>query len=78
MPSLRDVAHDGVLCTFCFRFAPDRGQVVWSVRGDVMDHQVQNHNLVHHSPFEPARRAPCWTNPLAFGLIGTDHRVHKE
>ena len=41
MPSLRDVAHDGVLCTF--RSAPDRGkwftpsgQAAWTV------HHVQN------------------------------------
>jgi hypothetical protein len=39
MPSLRDVAHNGVLCTFSNRSAaPDRGkQVGWSVRVGSMD-----------------------------------------
>jgi hypothetical protein len=27
MPSLRDVAHDGVLCTFSKRLTPDRGKL---------------------------------------------------
>jgi hypothetical protein len=43
MPSLRDVAHDGVLCTFSNRAAPGRGkwcgpsgQAAWTV------HHVQN------------------------------------
>ncbi len=26
MPSLRDIPHDGVLCTFSNRSAPDRGK----------------------------------------------------
>ncbi len=26
LPSLRDVAHDGVLCTFSNKSAPDRGK----------------------------------------------------
>ncbi len=51
MPSLRNVAHDGVLCTFSNRSAPDRGKwcgpsgkAAWTV-----DH-VQNLTLVGHSP----------------------------
>jgi hypothetical protein len=51
MPSLPDVAHDGVLCTICNRSAPGRGnwcgpsgQAAWNV------HQVQNHTLLGHSP----------------------------
>ncbi len=52
MPSLRDVAHDGDLCTFSNRSAPDRykccgpsGQAAWTV------HHVQNHTLLlGHSP----------------------------
>jgi hypothetical protein len=46
MPSLRDVAHDGVLCTFSNRAAPGwgnwcgpSGQAAWTV------HHVQNYNL---------------------------------
>ncbi len=52
MPSLRDVAHDGVWCTLINRSAPDRGkwfspsgQTAWTV------HHVQNHTLLlGHSP----------------------------
>jgi hypothetical protein len=47
MPILRDVAHDGVLCTFRNRSAPDwgewygpSGQAAWTV------HHVQNHTLL--------------------------------
>ncbi len=56
MPSLRVIAHDGVLCTFINRSAPDRdkwydpsGQAAWTV------HHVQNHTLPGHSP--PANQA---------------------
>jgi hypothetical protein len=35
MPSLCDVAHDGVLCTFSIKLAPELGQVVWSFRARV-------------------------------------------
>ncbi len=54
MSSLRDVDHDGVLCTFSNRLALysiDRGkwcgpsgQAAWTV------HHVQNHTLLGHSP----------------------------
>jgi hypothetical protein len=52
MPSLGEVGHDGVLCTFDnTRSAPDRGnwcgpsrQATWTV------HYVQNHTLLGHSP----------------------------
>jgi hypothetical protein len=37
MPSLHDVAHNDVLCTFRNRSALDRGKVVWSFRAGVMD-----------------------------------------
>jgi hypothetical protein len=56
MPSLRYVTHDGVLCTFSNRSAPNRGkwsgssgQAAWTV------HHVQNHTLLGHSP--PASQA---------------------
>ncbi len=56
MPSLSDVAHDGVLCTFNNRSAPDRdkwcgpsGQAAWTV------HHMKNDTLVGHSP--PASQA---------------------
>ncbi len=54
MPSLRDVAHDGVLCTF-----GTSGVVVrvatWTV------HHVQNHTLLGHSP--PASQAGRHVGP---------------
>jgi hypothetical protein len=65
MPSLRDVAHDGVLCTLSFinRSAPDRdkwpgqsGQAAWAV------HHVQNHTLLGHS-LNPASQADRRVGP---------------
>ncbi len=54
MPSLRDVAHDGVLCTFSNRSASDRGkwcgpsgQAAWTV---------------HH-----VKITPCWVTLLQAG-----------
>jgi hypothetical protein len=47
MPSLRDVAHAGVLCTFSNRSAPDRGK--WygsSGQSKLTVHHVQNHTLL--------------------------------
>jgi hypothetical protein len=44
MPSLRDVAHDRVLCTFSNRSAPDRGA------SGVVRHTTQSHNLLGYSP----------------------------
>ncbi len=56
MPYLCDVAHDGFLCTFSNRSAPDGGkwcgplgQSAWAV------HHVQNHTLLGHS--SPASQA---------------------
>jgi hypothetical protein len=47
MRSLRDVAHDGVLCTFGNRSAPRPGQVVWSIRALGMDCPSRtNHTLL--------------------------------
>jgi hypothetical protein len=48
--SLRDKAHDGVLCTFSNRSVLNRGKC----------------SLSSSQPGGP----PCWTSPLAFGLIG--------
>jgi hypothetical protein len=51
MPSSRDVACDGVLCTFSTRSASDRGK--WcGLSGQVERtvHHVQNHNLLGQSP----------------------------
>jgi hypothetical protein len=74
MPSLSDVAHDGVLCTvhLVIDQPPDRGkwcgpsgQVAWTV------HHVKNHTLLGHSP--PASQAGRRVGPalysLALGLI---------
>ncbi len=46
MPFLRDVAHDGVLCTFINRSSPGRGK--W--RGPSGRRHGQNHTLLGHSP----------------------------
>ncbi|MFN9906597.1 MAG: hypothetical protein ACK56F_10795, partial [bacterium] len=44
MPSLRDVAHDGVLCPLRL------GQMVWSVMAGGMDHPSRtNHTLLGHT-----------------------------
>jgi hypothetical protein len=60
MPSLRDVAHDDVLCTLSNRSAPDRGkwcglsgQAAWTA------HRVQNHTLMGHSPPGSHGGPPC-------------------
>jgi hypothetical protein len=57
MPSLRDVAHDGVLCTFINRSAPTRacdvvtsGQAAWTVN------HVQNQTC-WVTLLQPPRRA---------------------
>ncbi len=51
MPSLPDVAHDGVLCTFSHSSVLDRGkwccpseQAAWTVK------HVKNHTLLGDSP----------------------------
>ncbi len=51
MPSFRDVAHDGVLCTFSNRSAPDRDK--WcgpSGQAVLTADLVQNHTVLGHSP----------------------------
>ncbi len=57
MPSFRDIAHDGVLCTCSNRSSPDRdkwcnpsGQAAWTV------HHVQSKALLGHSPASQAGR----------------------
>jgi hypothetical protein len=62
MPYLRDLAHDGFLCTFSKRSASDRGkwcgplgQAAWAA-GPLFSSQLGG--------------PPCWASPLAFGLIG--------
>jgi hypothetical protein len=79
MPYLCDVAHDGFLCTFSNRSAPDGGkwcgplgQAAWSVRagGLVRPSRTQSHPA--GPPFSSKLgMPPCWASPLAFGLIGT-------
>jgi hypothetical protein len=51
IPSLRDVAHDGVLCSYSNRLAPyygkwcgPSGKASWTVR------HVQNDTVLGHSP----------------------------
>jgi hypothetical protein len=72
MPSLRDVAHDGVLCTFSNRSATDRGklcdpsaQAAWTV------HHVQNHTLLGGTILQPAKGAAVLGQPSSL----QPHRV---
>ncbi len=71
MPSLRGVAHDGVLCTFCNKSAPDRGKWCGPSRQAGMDRpsRTKSHPAVSLSSSQPGG-PPCWASPLAFGLIG--------
>jgi hypothetical protein len=72
MPSLRDLAHDGVLCIFSNRSAPDRAKwwPVGSVRAGGMDRP--SHPAGSLSSSQPGG-PPCWARPLFFGLIGSIH-----
>jgi hypothetical protein len=77
MPSLRDVAHDGVLSTFSKKISTRVGQVVWSVRADGMGRPSRTKlypsgvgSLSSSQPGGP----PNWASPLAFGLIAYEHR----
>jgi hypothetical protein len=61
VPSLRDVAHDGFLCTFSNASCPRPGQVVWSVKAGGMDRPSRtkshpNGSLSSSQPCGP----PCW------------------
>jgi hypothetical protein len=69
MPSLHDVAHDGVLCTFSV--SPGQGQVVWSV------HHVQSHPAGSLSSSQLGG-PPCWASPLPFGLIVSDPHTSES
>jgi hypothetical protein len=75
MTSLREIAHDGVLCTFSKRSAPDRGklcgpsgQAAWAV------YHVQNHTLLGHSlsASQAGRRVGLALYPSA-SLVVTSH-----
>jgi hypothetical protein len=71
MPSLRELAHDGVLCTF--RVKDQRpGQEVWSVKAGDMGtvHNVQNHTLLagSFSASQPARQAAVLGQPSSLRL----------
>jgi hypothetical protein len=64
MSSLRDVAHDGVLCTFNKRSAPDLSRMVSLVRAGDMDRpsRIKSHPAVPgHSP--PASQADHRVGP---------------
>ncbi len=58
------------MCTFNNRSAPDRDK--WcgpSGKAARAVHHVQN-----HTSSQPDGPPPCWTSPLAFGLIGADSK----
>jgi hypothetical protein len=81
MHSLRDVAHDGWLCTFNTKqqleitsanswAAPVQTTGTVRKRQAVRPvHHLQNHTCWALSSSQPGG-PPCWTSPLAFGLIG--------
>jgi hypothetical protein len=75
MPSLHDVAHDGVSCTFNNR--PGPGQMEWSVRAGAMDRpsRTKSHPAGSHSSSQTGG-PPCWASALAFGLIGVTCTMH--
>ncbi len=58
------------MAVFCVHFVIDQpyrpGQVVRSVRAGGMNHPSHTKSLSSSQPGAP----PCWTSPLAFGLIG--------
>jgi hypothetical protein len=70
LPSVRDVAHDGVLYTFSDRSALYRGKS-WSAMAGGMDRpsRTKSHPAGSLSSSQPGG-SPCWAGPLAFGLIG--------
>jgi hypothetical protein len=73
MPSLRDVAHDGVLCTFSVIDQTQTGTsgVVHQGRrhGPSITNKITPCWLGHSPPASQPGGPPCWVSPLAFGLI---------
>jgi hypothetical protein len=73
MPSLRDVAHGGVLCTI-----RNIDQTQTGVRGVVRQGRRHGPSITYKiTPYwvtliQSARRAAVLAGPLAFGLIGED------
>ncbi len=68
---LRDIAHDGVLCTFRNRSSPDRGKqgVVRQGRRRTV-RKVQKTHPAMSLPSIQLGGPPCWASPLAFGFFG--------
>jgi hypothetical protein len=57
MPSLHDVSHGSVLCTFRGKWCGLTEQAAWTVN------QVQNHTLLAVTLLQPARRAKVLAQP---------------
>jgi hypothetical protein len=77
MPSLRVVAHEGVLYTFSNRSPPDRGKwcgpsrhAAWTIHGTYKITPLLGH-LSSSQPGGP----PCRVSSLAFGLIDSNYRT---
>jgi hypothetical protein len=75
MPSLDDVAHDGVLCAFAFSII-DLPYTGANHHHDVVRQGAGGMDRPSRSKSHPAGPLcnqpgwpPCWTGPLAFGLI---------
>ncbi len=68
MPSLRDIAHDSVLCTFNNRSALDRDKWCGPWRAGGMDRPLRIKSHPAGSLFY--RQAAVLGQPSRFGLIG--------
>ncbi len=69
MPSLCDIADDGVLCTFSTRSAPDWDKWCGPSRQAAIDRPSRT-NSHPAGPYSQPGGPPCWASPLAFGRIG--------
>jgi hypothetical protein len=67
MPSLCDIADDGVLCTISTRSAPDRDKWCGPSRQAAIDRPSRTKS---HPAGSLSLSQPCWASPLAFGRIG--------
>jgi hypothetical protein len=85
-PSLRDIAHDGCLCTLYNIAAAENSissQLGSSCQGNrycteqvgstARPSRTKSHLPGHSLP--AARQPSCWDSPLAFGLIGSAYRL---
>jgi hypothetical protein len=80
MPSLHDIAHDGLLLTFTIlrqqleipsaRSWPAPVRITGTVRKRLAVRPVHQNHTCRVTLLQPAGGPPCWASPLAFGPIG--------